>query len=139
MLKDFLEDGMKNDQEFGCGSPRRGRSILLVEDEFLIRMAMAEDLRAEGYAVVEAGTGDEARDMLLEGAEVDVVVSDVRMPGAIDGLGLLAFVRSNFSRLPVVLCSGHLQPDEARAKGAAAFLSKPYAVEALAAVIEQAG
>lgn len=130
---------MKNDQEFGCGSPRRGRSVLLVEDEFLIRMAVADDLRAVGYQVVEAGTGDEARDVLLSGAEVDIVVSDVRMPGKIDGLGLLAFVRAEFSGLPVVLCSGHLPAGVAVAEGAAAFVSKPYTADTLAEIIRREG
>lgn len=128
---------MKNDQDFSSGTGPRRSSILLVEDEFLIRMAVADDLRAEGYVVFEAGTGEEARDMLLSGAEVDVVVSDVRMPGKIDGLELLAFVRMNFRSLPVILCSGHLSSGIAQAQGAAAFLSKPYTTGALAEIIQR--
>lgn len=134
MWRKVLDRSMKHDQDFGCGSPRRGRSILLVEDEFLIRMAVAEDLRADGYRVVEAASGEEACSVLLSGTEVDIVVSDVRMPGSMDGLGLLRFIRSHFARLPVVLCSGHLSP--ADAEGAVAFLSKPYTTDALSGIIE---
>ena len=73
--------------------------------------------------------GDEAVEILTSGASVDLVFSDVRMPGSVDGLGLLGFVRGAFPGLPVVITSGHLRPELALADGATQFLAKPYGVE----------
>jgi CheY-like chemotaxis protein len=100
--------------------------ILVVEDEVFVRMFLTEALRDVGYKVLEAFNGDEAVEILVSGAHVDLVLSDVRMPGSVDGLELLAYVRKNFPDLPVLLCSGHLDPSEALQRGANHFLSKPY-------------
>ncbi len=62
--------------------------------------------------------------------------SDVRMPGAFDGLGLLGFVRTSFPMLPVVITSGHLQSGHALADGATAFLPKPYHIDQVVRIIE---
>lgn len=100
--------------------------VLFVEDEFLIRMIVADHLRDAGFNVTEAANGDEAVAILKGGAAVDVVLSDVRMPGATDGLALLAFVRRTLPDLPVFITSGHLEPALALAAGARKFIAKPY-------------
>ena len=100
--------------------------ILVVEDELIIRMLISDALRDEGFAVIEAVSADEAVDILIAGMAIDLVFSDVRMPGSIDGLGLLRFVNQRFPELPVVLTSAHLDPSLALAGGAKHFLSKPY-------------
>jgi CheY-like chemotaxis protein len=103
---------------------------LVVEDEILIRLMTSEGLREEGYHVIEAFNADEAL-VILETAVPDILVTDVRMPGSIDGLGLLRVVKEKLSTLPVILTSGHLDPAEAIAEGASQFVSKPYTVETL--------
>jgi DNA-binding NtrC family response regulator len=113
----------------------RQMRLLVVEDEVLIRLFVADLLRDAGYDVIEAVNGDEALDILKAGIPIDLVLSDVRMPGATDGLALLRFVRENLAGLPVIITSGHLEPDIALAAGAAQFLSKPFRMdEALRAV-----
>lgn len=102
--------------------------ILVVEDELFVRIFIGDALRDAGYKVLEAFNGDEAVEILISGAHVDLVLSDVRMPGSVDGLQLLAFVRNNFPTLPVVLCSGHLDPELAMRSGANQFLPKPYLI-----------
>lgn len=102
--------------------------ILVVEDELFVRMYISEALRDAGYKVLEAFNGDEAVEILISGAHVDLVLSDVKMPGSVDGLELLAFVRKNFPRIPVVISSGHLDPTVALQSGADHFLPKPYAI-----------
>ncbi|WP_309627310.1 response regulator [Brevundimonas sp.] len=102
-------------------SPR----VLVVEDEFLIRMLVADHLRDAGFTVVEAFNGDEAIAILTSGVPIDLVFTDVRMPGAADGLELLAFVKRTRPGLPVLMTSGHLEPELAYAGGAQRFLSKP--------------
>jgi CheY-like chemotaxis protein len=110
--------------------------LLVVEDEILIRMFVCDVLRDAGYDVIEAVCGDEAVNILKSGLTIDLVLSDVRMPGATDGLALLSFVRNNLDGLPVILTSGHLSPEIAFADGAAQFLAKPFKIADALRVIE---
>jgi CheY-like chemotaxis protein len=102
--------------------------ILVVEDELFIRMFISDAFRDEGYTVIEAFNADEAVEILKAGKAVDLVFSDVRMPGSLDGLDLLRFIKERFSELPVILTSGHLDPREALAEGARHLLPKPYKI-----------
>ena len=63
-------------------------TILLVEDQTLVRLALAHHLGECGYAVLEAENADEALVLLGRHPEIDVVFTDVQMPGSMDGLGL---------------------------------------------------
>ena len=110
--------------------PRGLGCILVVEDEFLIRMLLADELRDVGYQVVEAANADEALEV-LRGVTPDVIISDVRMPGSIDGMGLLAAVRQSFPNLPVIMMSADAEPQDAISAGANQFVAKPYRVEAI--------
>ena len=78
--------------------------------------------------MIEAVNADQALEALQSTARVDLVVSDVRMPGSLDGLGLLALIRVTYPTLPVILTSGHIEPALATAEGAVQFLAKPYAL-----------
>jgi DNA-binding NtrC family response regulator len=111
--------------------------ILVVEDEVLIRMVISDALRDEGFAVIEAFNADEAADILRAGKVVDLVFSDVRMPGSLDGVGLLAFVQEYFPQLPVILNSAHLEPSVAMAGGAKRFLRTPYKVRTVVHLIAE--
>lgn len=62
----------------------------MVEDEFLIRVWASDELRDAGYDVIEAFNADEALTVLKSHVRVDLIISDVRMPGSFDGMGLLA-------------------------------------------------
>lgn len=115
---------------------RRLLTVLVAEDEVLIRMIVSDGLRDAGFSVIEAMNGDEAVEILNSGAPVDLVFSDVRMPGSLDGLGLLAFVRRTFPDLPVVITSGHLPPELAFADGAMGFVAKPYEVGLVIKAVE---
>ncbi len=114
---------------------RRAR-ILVVEDEVFIRLFVSDLLRDAEYDVIEAVSGDEALDILNAGIPVDLVLSDVRMPGLTDGLALLKFVRDKLDDLPVVITSAHMAPDVALAAGASQFLAKPFRVEEALKVVE---
>lgn len=80
--------------------------VLIVEDETLIRMEIADHLRRSGYAVVEAGDPVHAMGILHRTPELDVVLTDIRMPGPIDGFGLARWIRKNRPDLPVITASG---------------------------------
>ena len=84
-----------------------GRAVVLVvEDEVLVRMVIADYLRDCGYAVIEAGNAQEAVALFLADVEVDVVFSDVQMPGEMDGFGLARWVRQHRPGINVILTSG---------------------------------
>jgi DNA-binding NtrC family response regulator len=80
--------------------------VLVVEDEVLIRLAVADHLRSCGFKVVEAGNGAEAQELILAGLHVDLVFSDVTMPGPMDGAALARWLHAQMPDLPVILTSG---------------------------------
>ncbi len=83
------------------------QTVLVVEDEVLIRLVIAEYLRECGYRVHEAANADEALAVLAEpNVAVDIVFSDVIMPGSMDGFGLARWIRANRPQIDVVLTSG---------------------------------
>ncbi|WP_341989162.1 response regulator [Azorhizobium sp. AG788] len=105
------------------------RTVLLVEDEALLRMLMAELLRGAGLRVIEAATADEAVAVLDAGLHLDMVFTDVRMPGRMDGVGLALTVRRDRPEVAVLVTSGDLAPDIARQMPA--FIPKPYDLDAV--------
>jgi len=104
-------------------------AVLVVEDEILIRMVIADYLRECGYRVYEAVNADEAI-MLLQAPEVsiDIVFSDVQMPGDLDGFGLARWIRTNKPEIQVILTSGVERSAEIAATlcEAGPLLEKPY-------------
>src|SRR5215813_6468423 len=84
-------------------------TILVVEDEWLVRTVAADYLRDCGYRVVEAGNGDKAVTILRTDVHIDVVFTDVHMPGSVDGFGLARWVRRERPGLRVILTSGFTQ------------------------------
>lgn len=82
----------------------RPETVLVVEDEILIRHVIADYLRDCGYKVIEAATADEA--LVLLGhteVEIDIVFSDVEMPGSMDGFSLAKWLRANRPGVDVIL------------------------------------
>jgi len=93
-------------------SPKR--TVLVVEDDILVRLTIADHLRGAGYIVFEAPNAAEAAAVFASGERVDVVFTDVQMPGAMDGLMLARWVQEHYPGTPVLITSG---------KGGAAFSS----------------
>ena len=83
-----------------------GSAILVVEDEVLVRMMIADELRNAGYTVLEASSADEALEVLRHTPKVGLVFTDLRMPGSMDGAKFAGFVRSAYPVLKIVLTSG---------------------------------
>ena len=99
-------------------------TVLIVEDEILVRLFIAEQFRTAGYEVIEAANADEALDLLAHISSVSLIISDIRMPGSIDGLRLARIVRSEYPTTRIVLTSGHLpNVDSVDHDG---FFLKPY-------------
>jgi two-component system, response regulator PdtaR len=112
-------------------------TILIVEDEFLVRACAADVLCESGFKVLQAANAPDAL-LVLEDAHVDVVFTDINMPGEFDGLGLARRVRRRWPHVAMVITSGRACPE--RGVEGARFLPKPYMPETLARLIgEMAG
>jgi CheY-like chemotaxis protein len=103
-------------------------TVLVVEDETMVRMPIAEHLRDCGYNVVEASDASEAIAAMNADDAVSLVFTDVRMPGKMDGFGLAEWFRSHHPNVPVLLTSGY---NGGRSLAAASvpgtrFIEKPY-------------
>lgn len=84
----------------------KGGTVLMVEDEAILRMLTAEHLRTQGFRVIEAATADEATHVLQSAEHVDLVFSDVQLPGTMGGLTFAVWIRANFPATKVILTSG---------------------------------
>ena len=114
------------------GMPPKGRVILVVEDEPMIRLALCTHLEDKGFEIREAACAAEAVAILQEpSCPVSLVFSDVRMPGEMDGLGLSRWIFDNRPSIPVILASGDLGKETAMKDlcGVEA-IAKPYSFEA---------
>jgi CheY-like chemotaxis protein len=98
--------------------------VLVIEDDVLIRLDMADSLRVSGFTVLEASNGDEALTVLKAVDTVALVVSDIQMPGKIDGLALAAWLRREMPHIAIVLVTGRL-PAAGMSTKADAVLGKP--------------
>ena len=106
--------------------------VLLVEDEGLIRMVAAEALQDEGFEVVEAWVGEEAARLLDGPVGFDVLFTDVRMPGSLDGMDVAMHARRRYPAIPVLVVSGfaaNIMCRIASMQPRAIFINKPYSLE----------
>jgi CheY-like chemotaxis protein len=103
--------------------------LLLVEDEVLVRMVASEVLSDAGFKVVEAGTADEALKLL--DASFSALVTDIEMPGSMDGLRLAQTVADKWPQLAILLVSGRRLPLVRELPGRAEMLTKPYTAQRL--------
>ncbi len=111
--------------------------ILVVEDEALIRTGLVVEFETAGYQVYEAASADEAVLLLRTEIELGAVVTDLRMPGRLDGLGLVAWLRENRPNLPVIVATGYpidLQRDTGGGT-IRAVVSKPYQASQIMSVL----
>lgn len=113
--------------------------ILLVEDEPLAREGLAETLSNAGYEVTATCTGDEAAILMAQDG-FDLLLTDITMPGGIDGIGLAEHAREVHPGLPVVFVSGRADPGRAGPIGPPVrFVPKPYDDDALIGAIRSLG
>jgi DNA-binding response OmpR family regulator len=107
----------------------RTPTILVVEDEVLIRIALSDYLQECGFKVLEAGNAEDAIEILESSSiQIDLIFSDVVMPGKLDGFGLARWLRTNRPGLPILLTSGDAGKAETARKLCEnePFLAKPY-------------
>jgi CheY-like chemotaxis protein len=100
--------------------------VLIVEDEFLLRMDAIDMIAAAGFEVVAAANADDAIDILEARRDIAVVFTDIQMPGSMDGLKLARAVRGRWPPVKIVATSGHAGVKETDLPEGGRFLPKPY-------------
>ena len=121
-------------------TPRRVPAILVVEDDALIRLTLSDYLQDQGFKVLEATNGDEALGIIAApDFMVDLIFTDVMMPGVTDGFALAKWMNENHPDIPVIVTSGDAEkvanaPDLG---GGCQFVAKPYDLDAVAEHIRQ--
>lgn len=108
-------------------------TVLVAEDEVLLRMVISDHLRARGFDVLECANGAEARKVMGAVGHVDVVISDVHMSSQLEGVELATWLGEHYPTIPVILTSGSVSVQANQAwktlSNVTDFVPKPYAVE----------
>jgi CheY-like chemotaxis protein len=112
--------------------------VLIVEDEPLIRMDLADMVRDADYVALEAANADEAIRLLETQPAIRILVTDIEMPGSMDGLKLAAAVRERWPPVAIIVTSGRILPATTQLPSATVFLGKPYQGAAMSAALGDA-
>ena len=118
----------------GGRAERRSRTranVLLVEDDLTVADLTAQMLESIGMSVVHAKSAAAALDALAATREIDIVFSDVMMPGGMSGVELAREIRERFPEMPVVLTTGYIEVARSAVTEGLEVLVKPYPLEVL--------
>lgn len=110
--------------------------ILIVEDEMIVRLIGSDTLSDAGYEVVEAATADEALEILERHGDVEVLFTDIRMPGSMDGLELARVVHERWPAMKILITSGDTFPPRGSIADDGRFLAKPYSTDGLRSEVD---
>lgn len=112
------------------------RVVLVVDDDPMVRFVTAEYIRDCGYPAVEVADAAEAISVLESNAEIRIVVTDINMPGDMNGLQLARYVRDTWPPVHLIITSG--LPDASRnLPSAAVYLHKPFSLLEMAAILSR--
>ena len=100
--------------------------VLLVEDEPLLRFFVSDVLEEAGFEVIETGNADEALTWLDVRDDVSVIVTDIQMPGHLNGLDLATLVHRRWPGILILITSGGVCPGATELPAGGRFLAKPY-------------
>ncbi|MGC1333105.1 response regulator [Pseudomonas sp.] len=113
--------------------------VVVVEDELIIREFVCEILKEEGYETVEFETADAAVPFLEQRApEVGLLLTDILMPGHINGADLSNLVHRRWPQVPILIMSGHETPESSGVMCDVAFLRKPWTIGQMLQGVEDA-
>lgn len=112
-------------------------TVILVEDEVLIRMMVAEILLENGFTVIEAAHSDAALATLQARADqIHLLFTDIHMPGRMDGLALAHHARTHWPWIKALLASGRAHPPEHRLPKGSRFMAKPYLPDEMISLVQ---
>jgi DNA-binding NtrC family response regulator len=101
-------------------------TILVVEDDALLRMYAAGLLEENGFGAVEAENADAALKLLENRDDVRLLFTDIQMPGSCDGMDLARQVHARWPSVLLIITSGHIKPAQAEIPDDGRFVGKPY-------------
>jgi DNA-binding NtrC family response regulator len=101
-------------------------TVLVVEDEALVRMGIVDELQDAGFEVFEAANATDAIDILIANARISVMFTDIDMPGGVDGFKLAASVRDRWLPITIIITSGHRAVAVHDLPVRARFMPKPH-------------
>lgn len=101
-------------------------NIMIVEDDVLVSMCIEDALIDAGHRVTSANNADRAVEMLTSDAAFDIVITDVNMPGSMDGLRLAAVIRERWPPIRLIIASGRHRPNTGEMPANSIFLPKPF-------------
>src|SRR5579863_10016729 len=110
--------------------------VLVVEDEMLLRMRAVDIVEDAGFTPIEAANADEALAILESRSDVDLLFTDIQMPGSIDGLRLAHAVHERWPSIKIILMSGKLTPTDSERPTDSRFFGKPLEVNRMIAEIQ---
>jgi CheY-like chemotaxis protein len=109
--------------------------ILVVEDDFLLRMDAVQMIEEAGFDVLEAANADEAISILETRSDIKVIFTDINMPGSMDGLKLAHAVRGRWPPIKIIATSGHVEVKDEELPSGGMFIPKPYSFGYVTGVI----
>ena len=118
-------------------SLKRRPTVLVVEDEGVVRLDAAATLRDAGFKVLEAANAEQALSVVARGAPVDVLFTDINMPGRMDGLELARRINRLRPGVHLLLTSGKARPAGGQIPHAGAFIPKPYSPDAMTRAVSR--
>lgn len=113
--------------------------LLIVEDDGLIRLDLVDMVTDLGFSTLEASTADQALQMLEANASIHAILTDIDMPGSINGLGLANVAHRRWPDMKVVVISGRYSPAEGVLPPGAVFLTKPVSPEHIEKALSDIG
>lgn len=123
----------------GQSTPIGEKTVLVVEDEALLRFDIVDFFAERGWRVFEAGNAEEAIALLDRHGEIRVVLTDVQMPGGMDGLKLAHYVRDRFPPTLLFVVSGEAPVMREALPARATFLPKPFDLNRVLRQIDGSG
>jgi CheY-like chemotaxis protein len=116
---------------------RKPPVVLIVEEEFLVRMGTRAAVETAGFEVLEAGDADEAIAILAARNDIRLIFTDIHMPGSMDGLKLADFVRERWPPVKIVATSGRVRITDSDLPEGGRFLPKPYSAGDITATLHE--
>ncbi|WP_339032432.1 HWE histidine kinase domain-containing protein [Bradyrhizobium symbiodeficiens] len=110
-------------------NPTQVPNVLIVEDEMILRMRAVDIVEDAGFCPVEAVNADEAISVLESRSDISLLLTDIQMPGSIDGLKLAHAVCERWPSIKIILVSGQVKPSEEERPANSRFFGKPLGVE----------
>jgi CheY-like chemotaxis protein len=112
-------------------------TILVAEDDALLRLHASELLEESGYTVVEADCAEDALKLMEARKDVRLLFTDIQMPGGCDGLELARQVHAHWPNVLLLITSGQIEPTKAEIADDGRFIRKPYRAKELLAQIDE--